>query len=227
MQPRIAIVYFSSSGVISQVAERLAEGAAAQNAEVRVRALGAHGEPSAAGASRSGATPVADRPAEPTLEDLDWAEGLLIGTPTWFGNIAAPLKAFLDTTSPLALHGRLADKPVTGFTSASLPNGGQEAALLALYHTMFHWGSLIVPTGYTHPVLRRIGGNPYGLSMTAPDCGELTPDQIEAAHFVGARITRLAGQHGPAGLRGMSDFWPADVSPRPAGTLAAADSRRG
>ncbi|WP_052852538.1 flavodoxin family protein [Streptomyces avicenniae] len=209
MQPRIAIVYFSSSGVISQVASHLAEGAAAQDAEVRVRALGAHG-----------------RPAEPTLDDLDWAEGLLIGTPTWFGNIAAPLKAFLDTTSPLALHGRLADKPVTGFTSASLPNGGQEAALLALYHTMFHWGSLIVPTGYTHPVLRRIGGNPYGLSLTAPSSGELTPDQVEAARFVGGRITRTARQLRPTGPRQLRDFWPADTSPRPAGTLAAADSRR-
>lgn len=223
MQPRIAIVYFSSSGVISQVAERLAEGAAAQDAEVRVRALGAPRDPSAAG---PGAVPEAGRPAEPTLDDLDWAEGLLIGTPTWFGNVAAPLKAFLDTTSPLALHGRLADKPVTGFTSASLPNGGQEAALLALYHTMFHWGSLIVPTGYTHPVLRRIGGNPYGLSVTAPDSGGLTPDQIEAAHFVGGRITRMARQYGPVGLRRMSDFWPAEVPLRPAGPLAAADSRR-
>ncbi|NEA63733.1 flavodoxin family protein [Streptomyces sp. SID12488] len=217
MQPRIAIVYFSSSGVISRVAEHLAEGAAAQNAEVRVRALGATG---------GNPAPKAGRLVEPTLDDLDWADGLLIGTPTWFGNIAAPLKAFLDTTSPLALHGRLADKPVTGFTSASLPNGGQEAALLALYHTMFHWGSLIVPTGYTHPVLRKVGGNPYGLSVTAPDSGELTADQIEAARFVGGRITRLARQHGPAGLHAVRELWSADLPARPLETFAAADARR-
>ncbi|MFE2584099.1 flavodoxin family protein [Streptomyces sp. NPDC059378] len=216
MQPRIAIVYFSSSGVISQVAEHLAEGATAQNAEVRVRVLGAPGENRAPGAGQ---------PVEPTLDDLDWADGLLIGTPTWFGNVAAPLKAFLDTTSPLALHGRLADKPVTGFTSASLPNGGQEAALLALYHTMFHWGSLIVPTGYTHPVLRRVGGNPYGLSVTAPDSGALTADQIEAARFVGGRIVRMARRHGPVGLHAVRDLWSGDLPVRPAGTLAAVDVR--
>jgi NAD(P)H dehydrogenase (quinone) len=212
MQPRIAIIYFSSSGVISQVAERLAEGAVAQDAEVRVRALGQH---HAAGP---------DRPAEPTLADLEWAEGLLIGTPTWFGNIAAPLKAFLDTTSPLALHGRLADKPVTGFTSASLPNGGQEAALLALYHTMFHWGSLIVPTGYTDPVLRRIGGNPYGLSLTAPGSGELTPDQIEAARFVGGRITRMARRQRPARRRQVPDVWP--EVPQPVAVVPALRGER-
>lgn len=190
MQPRIAIIYFSSSGIIAQLAQRLAEGAAAHDAEVRVRAIGGSVH------------------AEPVLDDLDWAEGLLFGTPTWFGNVAAPLKAFLDSTSPLALHGKLADKPVTGFTSASLPNGGQEAALLALYHTMFHWGSLIVPTGYTNPVLRRIGGNPYGLSLTAPDSGELTADQVEAAHFVGGRIARITRQQlltGPRQLAAASD----------------------
>ncbi|MDG4763515.1 flavodoxin family protein [Solwaraspora sp. WMMD406] len=206
MPPRIAIVYYSSSGVISQVAEHLAEGAAAQLAEVRIRALSGTG---------GTITPGADEPIEPTLDDLDWAEGMLIGTPSWFGNIAAPLKAFLDTSSPLALHGQLADKPVTGFTSASLPNGGQEATLLALYHTMFHWGSLIVPTGYTHPVLRRIGGNPYGLSLTAPTSGVLTAEQIEAARFVGGRLTRITRQQGFAGIRQLRDFWPADAPPRP------------
>lgn len=221
MQPRIAIIYFSSSGVISQVAEHLAEGATARSAEVRVRALGAQSE-----SIEPGSPAPAGRPPAPTLDDLDWADGLLIGTPTWFGNIAAPLKAFLDTTSPLALHGRLADKPVTGFTSASLPNGGQEAALLALYHTMFHWGSLIVPTGYTHPVLRRIGGNPYGLSLTAPDSGRLTADQIEAARFVGDRIARMAGRYVSAGLPPAHDLWASDVRTGPAGALAAADSRR-
>ncbi|GLF95492.1 flavodoxin family protein [Streptomyces yaizuensis] len=221
MQPRIAIIYFSSSGVIAQIAAYLAEGATARGAEVRVRAL------EAPGGSTGPGSPAPDRApaAPPTLADLDWADGLLIGTPTWFGNIAAPLKAFLDTTSPLALHGRLADKPVTGFTSASLPNGGQEAALLALYHTMFHWGSLIVPTGYTHPVLRRIGGNPYGLSLTAPDAGRLTDDQIEAARFVGDRIARTAERYVPAGLPSAHDLWTSQAPGDAAGALAAADSR--
>ncbi|MBU6532282.1 flavodoxin family protein [Streptomyces sp. NPDC057245] len=222
MQPRIAIIYFSSSGVISQVAEHLAEGATARNAEVRVRALGAKSE-----SPGPDSTPAPAGPAEPTLDDLDWADGLLFGTPTWFGNMAAPLKAFLDTTSPLALHGRLADKPVTGFTSASLPNGGQEAALLALYHTMFHWGSLIVPTGYTHPVLRRIGGNPYGLSLTAPDSGRLTADQIEAARFVGARITRMTRQYAAADLPPVHGLWTSGTSASSAASLTAANSRRG
>ncbi|TDU02187.1 NAD(P)H dehydrogenase (quinone) [Streptomyces sp. 846.5] len=201
MQPRIAVIYFSSSGVIAEIARHLADGARTEGAQVRVLALREEAEPGEAQRAADRGLP------EPGLEDLDWADGLLLGTPTRFGNIAARLKQFLDTSSPLALNGRLADKPVTGFTSASLPNGGQEAALLALYHTMFHWGSLIVPTGYTHPALRRIGGNPYGLSVTAPSNGALTPDQIEAAQFVGCRITRLARWREAARLSQRLDPW--------------------
>jgi NAD(P)H dehydrogenase (quinone) len=198
VNPRISIVYFSSSGVIGRVAAELARGAEIAGAEVRLRAVA---EPAPAAGGRTGGpgdAAAAGAPAAPTLDDLDWADGLLFGTPTRFGNIAAPLKAFLDSTSPLALHGKLADKPFTGFVSASLAGGGQEAALLALYHTAFHWGSLIVPTGYTHPVLRRIGGNPYGLAITAATGADLTGDHLASARYVGGRTARLARRHAAA-----------------------------
>ncbi|MET8704668.1 hypothetical protein ABZW10_38300 [Kitasatospora sp. NPDC004723] len=90
---------------------------------------------------------------------------------------------------------------------------------------MFHWGSLIVPTGYTHPVLRRIGGNPYGLSLTAPDSGRLTADQIEAARFVGGRIARMAARYVAAGLPSARELWAPGARTDPAAALAAADSR--
>jgi NAD(P)H dehydrogenase (quinone) len=183
MEPRIAVIYFSATGTISSLAGHIAAGAEAAGADVRLRAV----EPPAEHeADALGGGEIA------TLDDLVWADAFAFGTPTRFGNVSAQLKGFLDSTGPLALRGRLADKAVTGFTSASTPHGGQEATLLALYHTMFHWGALIVPTGYTDPVLRKIGGNPYGLSVTARPDSSLSPLEIEAARFVGSRITAVA-----------------------------------
>lgn len=181
MMVRAAVVYYSVTGTVSALATHIAEGAADAGAQVRLRSV--HDQNSPTGDAE-----------DATLDDLDWADVIALGTPARFGNVASPLKGFLDSTSPLALHGRLADKLVTGFTSASLPNGGQEATLLALYQTMCHWGSVIVPTGYTHPSLRKIGGNPYGLSVTGRENGTLSGHEAEAARFVGHRLVTLAAR---------------------------------
>ena len=82
---------------------------------------------------------------EATFDDVEWADGYLFGTPTRFGNVAAQLKQCLDTSGGLWAQGKLANKVVAGFTSASNDHGGQESTLLALYKTFYHWGSFIVP----------------------------------------------------------------------------------
>jgi NAD(P)H dehydrogenase (quinone) len=185
-ESRLAVIYFSRSGTIAMLARHIAEGAEAHGAEVRLRTVA---NPEQSGSGNGGPAP---EPA--SLADLEWADAIAFGSPTRFGNLAAELKEFLDRTGPLALRGKLADKAVSGFTSAASPHGGQEATLLALYHTMCHWGAVIVPTGYTDPSLREIGGNPYGLSVTARHDGSLSPAEVTAARFFGARLAELGAR---------------------------------
>ncbi|QSB17190.1 NAD(P)H-dependent oxidoreductase [Natronosporangium hydrolyticum] len=167
------------------LARHIAEGAAAHGAEVRLRTVASPDQGGGGGG-------LAPEPA--SMADLEWADAIAFGSPTRFGNLAAELKEFLDRTGPLALRGKLADKAVSGFTSAASPHGGQEATLLALYHTMCHWGAVIVPTGYTDPSLREIGGNPYGLSVTARHDGSLSPAEVVAARFFGVRLAGIGAR---------------------------------
>jgi NAD(P)H dehydrogenase (quinone) len=179
----LSIIYFSRSGTIATLARHVAQGAELTGAEVRVRSVGGGSDVD---------TGLSD--GEPSLADLEWADAIAFGSPTRFGNVAAELKGFLDSTGPLALKGKLANKAVSGFTSAASPHGGQEATLLALYHTMCHWGAVIVPTGYTDSSLREIGGNPYGLSVTARHTGTLATAEISAAQFFGARLAGIGSR---------------------------------
>jgi NAD(P)H dehydrogenase (quinone) len=193
---KIAIIYYSSTGNTYQVARAVEEGARKAGAETRLRRVRELAPDQA----------IASNPAwlehyeasksvsEATIDDLDWADGYVFGTPTRFGNVAAQLKQFLDTAGPLWAQGKLANKVVTGFTGASNVHGGQESTLLALYNTMYHWGVAIVPAGYTDPVIFASGGNPYGLSFTAsPDGDSQIPAEVLAAgRYLGARLTRFA-----------------------------------
>ena len=99
--------------------------------------------------------------------DLEWADGVAFGTPTRFGNVAAQLKQFMDQAGGLWQEGRLADKVATSFTAAMTPHGGQESTILALNNTLYHWGMVIVPLGYTVREVFAAGGNPYGTSYTS------------------------------------------------------------
>lgn len=130
---------------------------------------------------------------EAELEDLEWADAYVFGSPTRFGNVAAQLKQFLDTTGPLWAEGKLADKVVAGFTSAQNPNGGQESTLLSLYNVFMHWGAVIVPPGYTAGAVFEAGGNPYGVSSTDPLNGEGPSEaELAAARYLGRRIAEKA-----------------------------------
>jgi NAD(P)H dehydrogenase (quinone) len=190
---RIAIVYYSSTGHNHALALAVAAGAEAEGAETRVRRV-RELAPDAAIDSRPGwrehLEATRDIP-EAELADLEWADGFVFGTPTRFGLPAAQMKQFLDQTGGLWSQGKLQDKPVSVFGGAGNPHGGQESTLLALNNVFYHWGSIIVPTGYTDAAFRAAGGNPYGISFTASKDGP-SVEAIEGARVLGRRIARFA-----------------------------------
>jgi NAD(P)H dehydrogenase (quinone) len=98
---------------------------------------------------------------------MEWANAYLFSAPTRFGVSASQLRAFIDTLGPLWATGKLANKAASAMTSAQNPHGGQETTLLSLYTTLMHWGCILVPPGYSDPVIFASGGNPYGTTVTA------------------------------------------------------------
>jgi NAD(P)H dehydrogenase (quinone) len=128
-----------------------------------------------------------------SLEDLEWADGVAFGTPTRFGNVAAQLKQFMDQAGHLWQEGKLADKVATAFTASMTTHGGQESTILALSNTLYHWGMLILPLGYTASEVFNAGGNPYGTSYTSGKRVE-GPDEkaLAVARYQGQRLARYA-----------------------------------
>jgi NAD(P)H dehydrogenase (quinone) len=202
---RVAVIYNSASGNVHALAQAVADGAEEAGAEVRRR----HVEELASelvisqnqywGRHRS---IVSDEPVA-TLDDLEWADGVAFGTPTRFGNVAAQLKQFIDQAGRLWQEGKLADKVATTFTSSQTAHGGQESTILALNTTLYHWGMVIVPLGYTVSEVFAAGGNPYGTSytsghrVTGPDASAL-----DVARYQGQRLARYATVIAEARSRG-------------------------
>lgn len=193
--PYILILYYSRTGATRAMAQQIARGVnRAGGFEARLRTVppvSAETEASAAAVPESGA-PYA------TLEDLKHCSGLLLGSPTRFGNMAAPLKYFLDSTSSLWVNGDLIDKPAAVFTSTSSLHGGQEATLLSMMLPLLHQGMILVGQPYSEPALTqtRTGGTPYGASHWAggPEPETLSDDEITLCQALGERLTRLAGE---------------------------------
>lgn len=196
---KIAIIYYSSTGNTYQVARAVNEGAKAAGAETRLRRVEEIAPTHAIESNPAWKEHYATSQyiATADIHDLDWCDGYAFGTPTRFGNVSAQLKQFMDTAGPLWAQGKLANKVGVGFTGASNPNGGQESTLLALYNTLYHWGAVIVPPGYTDPLLFAAGGNPYGVSYTAlPDRGVDEPT-LAAARYIGSRLALYAALIAP------------------------------
>ncbi len=190
MAVKVAVIYYSATGNVYRLAQAIEEGAKEAGAEVRFRKVHELA-PEEAVKSNQGwsdhALMTEDVP-EAELDDLEWADAYIFGTPTRFGNVSAQLKQFIDTTGGLWFQGKLADKVVSGFTSAQNPHGGQESTLLSLYNVFAHWGSIVVTPGYTDPVLFEAGGNPYGASST----GEPNEQELAAARYLGRRVAEKA-----------------------------------
>lgn len=207
MTVKVAVVYYSATGTVRALAEAVAEGAASAGATVRLRRVAELAPDSAIAANPlwQQHADAAASTAEATIEDLAWADAFAFGTPTRFGAPAAQLKQFIDQTVGLWRDGALADKPVTAFTSAANRHGGHEATILSLGNVFYHWGSLIVPPGYTDPAVYAAGGNPYGASFVTGSSTGDGPDApaLAAAHYQGRRLAgitaRLLGEVGEVG----------------------------
>jgi NAD(P)H dehydrogenase (quinone) len=206
---RVAVIYYSSTGHVHQLATAIAEGAESAGADVRLRIVAELAPPEAIEANPAWArfrADVAAQVPEASIDDLDWAEGYAFGTPTRFGNPSAQLKQYIDQAGPLWARGALANKAATSFTSAMNSHGGSESTILALNNVFYHWGAVIVSPGYTDPRLFASGGTPYGTTWTSgPEVGPIHEATRESARIQGARLAFFAdrvcaGRHDGEGV---------------------------
>ena len=194
---KLAIVYYSSTGTIHGMAKRIAQAGEKAGAEVRLRQV-AELAPEEAIASNAAWSQHFDQTKnEPraTADDVVWADAVLFGTPTRYGNVASQLKQFIDTLGPQWGQGLLADKAYAGFTASMTAHGGQESTLLALYNTIYHFGGIVVAPGYTDP-LKYADGNPYGVSHVTGGNNDapLTDVENNALDHLAQRIVKIAGR---------------------------------
>jgi len=196
MSVKVAVIYYSATGTTYRLAQAVEEGARAAGAEVRLRKVHELAPEKAVNSNEGWAENVraTQQVAEATTGDLEWADAIIFGTPTRYGLPTAQLKQFIDQTGKLWAEGALVNKVCSSFTSAATHHGGQEATILSLNTTFYHWGALIVGPGYADPVIFQ-SGNPYGASFTSNN-GQLRPDDaaLAAARFQGRRVAEVAAQ---------------------------------
>ncbi|WP_433893265.1 NAD(P)H:quinone oxidoreductase [Streptomyces sp. CA-111067] len=197
MGVRVAVIYYSATGNVHALAQAVAKGAESRNAEVRLRRVPELAPDTAIDANpawRAHVDATKDTVPEATVEDLEWGTAYAFGSPTRYGNVAAQLKQYMDLTGTQWQAGVFHSKPVTSFTSSMNMHGGQESTLLSMNNVFYHWGCVIVPPGYTDPLLFAAGGNPYGTSW-ASGSGEL-PDEatLAAADYQGRHLADIAGR---------------------------------
>ena len=187
-QPYVLVLYYSREGATAHMARQVARGVErVAGVEARLRTVPSLHSPEG---EDDGAVICA------TQEDLRGCAGLVLGSPTRFGNMAAPLKQFLDESSALWLQGSLIDRPAGVFTSTASLHGGQESTLLSMMLPLIHHGMVIVGVPYSVPELRQTqgGGTPYGASHWATEGGDRALDDHESAicRALGKRIAQWA-----------------------------------
>jgi NAD(P)H dehydrogenase (quinone) len=186
----LLVLYYSRGGAVKQMAQLIARGIdCVPGAAARLRTV-----PAVSTVCEAVAPEVPDSgPPYAELKDLEECIGLALGSPTRFGNMAAPLKYFLDSTSSLWLKGALAGKPAALFTSTATQHGGQESTLLSMMLPLLHHGMVIVGLPYTEPDLSdtATGGTPYGASHVAGTGGQRPVSEPERRLCL-ALGTRLA-----------------------------------
>src|SRR3984957_13568651 len=187
----ILVVYYSRDGSTAELARQACRGIeSVADASATLRTV-----PELRATSEAAAKPVPDQgPPYARLEELRRADGLLLGSPTRFGNMAAPLKYFIDSTSALWLDGALSGKPAGVFTASQTMHGGQESTLLSMMLPLLHHGMLLVGLPHTEQALSstRGGGSPYGASHVAALQQDLTEDEKVLAQALGKRVAQLA-----------------------------------
>lgn len=188
----ILVLYYSAHGSVREMAQLVARGVHLAGATARLRSV-----PPVAPKTEVAAPPVPDDGAPYVeLADLEQCAGLALGSPTRFGNMAAPLKYFLDTTGALWARGALVGKPAAVFTSTASLHGGQESTLLSMMTPLLHHGMLVLGLPYTLPEVNTTasGGTPYGASHWAGpgDDRPLTDDERSLCLALGRRLAETA-----------------------------------
>ncbi|MDQ3206411.1 MAG: NAD(P)H:quinone oxidoreductase [Pseudomonadota bacterium] len=193
--PDILVLYYSRGGSVARLARHIGRGIdEVPGMYARLRTV-----PPVAPVTQQAAPPVPEEGA-PYVEACDLVEcaGLLLGSPTRFGNMAAPMKHWLDGLGAQWASGTLVGKPAAVFTSTASMHGGQEATLLSMHVPLLHHGCVIVGIPYTEPLLSstRGGGTPYGAShVSGPDDDPIpTDDEAQLARALGRRLATIAGK---------------------------------
>jgi len=195
MQPYILVLYYTRTGGTANLARHIARGAQASGAfGVRVRTV-----PPVVTAVEQTLPPVPDAGAiYCTKDDLAGCSALALGSPTRFGNMAAPLKHFLDGTVDLWIGQQLTGKPAAVFCSTGSMHGGQESTLLSMMVPLLHHGMLLVGIPFSEAALNttRSGGTPYGASHVSGTRGDaaLSPDEMELAEALGHRLADVTAR---------------------------------
>lgn len=191
--PEILVLYYSRSGSVARLARQIARGIGeVDGMSARLRSV-----PPVAAITQQSAPPVPEDGA-PYVEARDLTEctGLILGSPTRFGNMAAPMKHFIDGLGAEWVNGTLAGKPAAVFTSTASMHGGQESTLLSMQLPLLHHGCLIVGIPFTEPLLNttRSGGTPYGASHVAGtgDDPQTSDDEAALARALGRRVADIA-----------------------------------
>ncbi len=189
----VLVLFYSRKGSTAELARHIARGVESVNgASARLRTVPAV----TTGIDEPVAPVPADGPPYATHDDLRQCAALVLGSPTRFGNMAAPLKYFLDGTSALWLPGVLAGKPAAVFTSTQTMHGGQESTLLSMMLPLLHHGMYIVGLPFTETALNqtRSGGSPYGATHVASHSGigKVSDDEKTLAQALGKRVAELA-----------------------------------
>lgn len=191
-EPYILVLYYSRHGATREMALQVARGIALAGMTARVRTV-----PAVSSVAEQSAPAIPDEGhLYCDADDLRGCAGLMLGSPTRFGNMAAPLKYFIDSTSSLWLSGALTDKPAAVFTSTSSLHGGQESTLLTMMLPLLHHGMVLVglPYGERGLLATTGGGTPYGASHWAGAEGRRGVDEIEAelCRALGRRVATVA-----------------------------------
>ncbi len=196
--PDILVLYYSRHGATASLARQVCRGIeSVPGMTARLRTV----PPLVTAISEPQPAVPAEGPPYAAPEDFTECAGLVMGSPTRFGNMAAPLKHFLDSTSAQWLAGALVGKPAGVFTSSQTSHGGQESTLLTMLVPLLHHGALVMGVPYTEPAVNhtRTGGGPYGASHVgslASSPGVLSADEQAIARALGARIAMVAASLG-------------------------------
>jgi NAD(P)H dehydrogenase (quinone) len=196
MAAKVLIAFYSRAGAVEAMANAVAEGARAVGAEVRLRRAREFVGPeimALAPGWAEAATRMNALYEAPTADDAEWADAIVLGTPTRFGGVAAEVKAYIDSLGGLWFQGKLNGKAGAVFGSTSSAHGGNESTLISLFNPLAHLGLIIVPTGYADPAMFK-AGTPYGASAVVNGRDKTLPSDVEldVARYQGRRVTQVA-----------------------------------